>query len=258
MDEKLPLKEIFQRGITMPFGRYQSIFRLGWPYLVLVLVLSVMNNQEGGVLISLLLAVATWAMSVLAVVGCHRVFLMSHEEVRKTRTFRWSHRETNFLFSVIGMGILASLICIPFVMLVIFLAGGFEQLEDGQYMAAPLMALVPLPAYYFISRWSLILPDTALDNDRTFSWAWQQSKPYQWRLFLLVGILPLASSFVIGWIGQFGAEGIVWTIITNLVWMVVLVVEVCMLSLSYEWIMARNPQAPEPDDESLLSNRAPE
>ncbi len=244
MNKQLPIKQIFVESIKMPFDRYKELIRLGWPYAFLILASSFMPEDIDGIALNIAYGAVFCLTGVLGTVGCHRVFLLPTDIVSKTPTVRWSYRETNFLLCMIGIGILTSLIIMPFFFVVANL-DFFAYYEDNETLMGLIFTISLMPVYYFVSRWSLILPDLAVDNDRTFSWAWNISSGYSFRLFILIGALPLVTSVIFELLVSLLEPSYILSLIQNSIWLVVAIIEICLLSLSYEWIVAR--QEPEND-----------
>jgi cbb3-type cytochrome oxidase subunit 3 len=45
--------------------------------------------------------------------------------------------------------------------------------------------------YYILGRWVLVFPAIAIDQEPKLGWSWKQTKGNSWRMFILVGFLPL-------------------------------------------------------------------
>lgn len=246
MNDQLPIKQIFTEGMKMPFANYKELIRLGWPYAFLILASSFMPDEIDGVALNIAYAAIFCITGVLGIVGCHRVFLLPKNLVNETSTVRWSYRETKFMLCMLGIGILTGIISIPFFFAIFNIADlEFFTDESNELLWGFIFTISFMPAYYFVSRWSLILPDSAVDNDRTLSWAWNVSSGYSFRLFVLIGALPLTTNFIFGFIVTFLDPSYILSLVQNAIWLIVAVIEICLLSLSYEWIVSK--QEPEND-----------
>ena len=249
MNEQLPIKNIFLNGIYMPFEHYKELIRLGWPYAFLILASSFFPEKTDSFIFNSSYFILICIAGVLGGVGCHRVFLLPSEPVSETNTIRWGSRETNFMLKFFGIGLLGSIFLIPIVVLVSSYLEGVEFFAAGrnEALSGLIFTFALMPVYYFISRWSLILPDSAVDNDNTFSWAWSVSSDYSFRLFILIGALPLSAHFLFALLITFLEPSIIFGLIENTMWLIVAVIEICFLSLSYEWIVSKQ----ESEDEEL-------
>lgn len=244
MNKKLPIKKIFFKGIKMPFERYKELIRLGWPYATLVLASSFISEEINGITLNIACGGLFFFTGVLGMVGCHRIFLLPTKDVAETSTVRWGYRETKFMFCLIGIAVLASIISAP-IFTVFFNLDDFSNRDNKTVMGLVYIVLF-IPVYYFISRWSLILPDSAIGNNRTLSWAWDISADYSFRVFILIGAVPLFTSFIFEIIFSVLEFSYILNLFQNSVWLIVAVIEICLLSLSYEWIVLR--QEPKVDD----------
>jgi len=218
MSEYLPLKQIFLRSIRMPFENHKELLRLGWPYATIILIFSFIPENYEGFSIYIAYLVLVTVTGVLGIVGCHRVFLLPKETVAETSTFRWSPRESNFLLSMVGIGIMSSIISIPFYAIYFYLEylDVFANVESGIILKIIFM-LILIPVTYVVSRWSLVLPDTAVDHDNTFSWAWNVSSRHSFRLFVLIGAIPLTTNLTLEFITSFTEPSNLFSLVQNTV-----------------------------------------
>ena len=243
----LPVKRIFLESIQLPIVRFRSLLRVGAPLLSLLIITMLIGQsgiielqQEAGLfivmgLVFLFLAVLTATM---AVVGCHRIFLMDEKDIMATATVRWDERESRFLGWWIGIGILASLVILPLMLALMPLYNSF--VEYNELMTELLMAVLILPVYYFISRWSLLLPATAVDTRHDLSWSWKISRGNGLRLTVLIGVIPFLTSMAFDLLPE--SESVIQMSLLGSVWLVVAVFEICLLSLSYQWLIKHNTQ----------------
>lgn len=240
MKEPLPIKEIFIEGIRMPFARYRELIRLGAPYAILFLASAFLPEEAEFSALGFASGALLTLTGVLWIVGCHRVFLLPADIVQETPAARWSIMETEYLLSTIGIALLSALVTFP-IFIVHFALPEIALFANGENRILMVIVTVVMfvPAYYFMSRWSLILPGIAIDTDRTVSWAWSVSSGYSFRLFVLIGALPVLTDFCLSYILALFGPSIILNILHNLVWLVVATIEICFLSLSYEWIVDR-------------------
>ena len=252
MSDQLPIKEIFLRGIEMPFKRHKELIRLGWPYAFLVLGSSFILEDINGIFLNITYIALLCFTGVLGIVGWHRTFLLPTKAVTETATVRWDHRETKFLLCFLSIGIISSIVLlIPFLIITLNL-NFFVHKDNSVVTYLTVQALLMVPAYYLVSRLSLILPDSAVDNDHPLSWAWNISADHHFRLFILVGAIPWLTSLIFELLIAFVEPSYILNLLQNSVFLVVFVIEVCLLSLAYEWIVSR--QQPVTDDEQTPSD----
>lgn len=238
MSQNLPVIEILLESLRRPVAKYRELVRLCWPYAAVFILEPFLPVDTSNFGMSISYVLLLLIFSVLAAIGCHRIFLLSEEDVIDLSAVRWGQREMQFLLKLIGIGIMTSLISFP-LMLVLTEIQVLKPPDQEGY-GVPFLLLTTLiwaPVYYFVARWSLILPDSALDVGRKTSWAWSASKGNSFRLFLLVGLIPLLNGFLWGLIQEALGSSLIIGVLQNVVWVVVWVIEICLLSLSYEWIV---------------------
>ena len=206
MEEQLPIKNIFIRGIKMPFERYKALIRLGWPFALLTLAWSLVPEDVNSIPLHFVYYTLSGLTCVLAMVRCHKVFLLPQQLIRETQTLRWSYAESNFLLSTILLGLLYFLVVLP-VFLVIFNIAEmtFFEGESHEVLMGIIFALLLLPVYYFVSRWSLILPGSAVGGKVGLSWSWHASSAYSFRLFILIGATPFITDIFLAFFTVFFA-----------------------------------------------------
>ena len=64
-------------------------------------------------------------------------------------------------------------------------------LESTFVMGLFFYVVVIFPFYYIFGRWVLVFPAIAIDQEPELGWSWKQTKGNSWRMFILVGFLPL-------------------------------------------------------------------
>ena len=238
MHNKLPIKQIFLTGLRLPFDRHRQLLRLGWPAILLFLAPAFIPEIDEFARLTFAYVILAIFTGVLGVVGCHRVFILDLDTAQKTSTFRWGSRETGFIVNFLVVSFLSFLIVMPIVAGISFLYIDEIITDDSTGIKQILLeAGFMLPAYYLISRWSLILPSCAIDVQLNLSSAWKLSKHNSLRLFVLVGIIPVLTNLLFTHYLFFSESSMAHTLIENMTWMLVVVIEISFLSLSYEWLM---------------------
>lgn len=246
---KLPIKEIFFDAISLPMRHFKSILKFGSP-LIIVFILSVIIAISLGnvsamkpyaTFTSLLLSLIVVASLVMAIVGLHRTFLMNENDIRQTRLIRWSGREMRFVGWWALIGLCALLIIMPFFLI---LGTKFIDLVSGSGNFLPIVLVaMNIPIVYLVSRWSLVLPATAIDiRNRTLIWSWGLSKGNGWRLTFLIGVLPLLVDVLFKYVPKL--DSIFFYFVVIFVWFVVAIIEIGLLSLSYKYLSENINMAP--------------
>ncbi len=138
---------------------------------------------------------------------CHRIVLLEEQQERWLEFFRWNHRETRFFiwgflicFVVILVLLLPLMMGTSYSFLTSFVMN-FLRAMDYFFLEWLLprawvstimifgMYFIPyFIALYVLSRVSLILPATAIDEKPTLAWIWKLSTGNGWRLTFLTTI----------------------------------------------------------------------
>lgn len=233
---QLPIKNIFLKSIDLVVLRRMDLLRLGLPLIIVGFISTVYsdsnygNNFEELTVIERLLVFVHVVATLLATVGAHRVFLMPTNSARATPVIRWSMRETRFVGWWVLVGVAAGVYMIPFFVVYIISSQAFSLniMEDYGTLAM-------MPAFYLVSRWALVLPATAIDQTgKTLDWAWALSKGNSGRLFFLTGIIPLLAGELLSLLAVEG--NIFLGLFQNLVWIFIGAIEICLLSLSFNFL----------------------
>ncbi|MHB8742760.1 MAG: hypothetical protein ACYC9L_06495 [Sulfuricaulis sp.] len=94
----------------------------------------------------------------------------------------------------------------------------------------PFFAIVSI---YIVCRLSLVLPATAIDEHRNFSWAWKCSRGQGWRLLAIVGLFPGGFLWWARTYIEHGQPMLVNALIYT-VWVALFVTAIAMLSSAYQ------------------------
>lgn len=140
-------------------------------------------------------------------VFCHRLILVGEPPGSLLRTLRWTSRETRFLILSFGLYVVGFLFVIPIfglilVAIVAFAKGAGAILEYNHFgndfwgSESFSFLLGSIIWGYFLGRFSLILPATAIDLRPNLNWAWSKTIGNGWQMAILVGLLPLTFSFL--------------------------------------------------------------
>lgn len=241
----LPVLQILLAGIVLPAKHASTLLRSAAPLIALMVLATVIGNwnqpdepfdaSAGWIVLSIFWALALIAAAALAVVGCHRVFILGRESMSDIGFLSWSSREMRFIGWWIGVGICVGIIITPFMLLVFPIASSIFIDTDQDSIdlhVRGLMFLINLPIAYFIGRWSLVFPATAVDERPSLKWAWDISKSNSWRLMVLIGLLPVGVNFILGSLPE--SESTFNTLFFMPAWLYVAAAEIAVLSLSYK------------------------
>lgn len=249
MQAKLPVKKILMSAITLPVLYYRQLLQIGWP-LILVTALSVVVEHlnlggedsyldEG---ISFISGAATLVVLVMAVVGCHRLFIFAQKEKNEYKFNEWTGNEIRYAGWWILIGIGSSFVALPLILLVFLLGyGGLDIDIENTNHAIAVASVIGIPVYYFVSRWSMVLPASATDlHGKDLTWSWRLSSNNGWRLTVLIGIIPFSVELLFGFIPE--NPSVILELLAEFVWLVVGVIEVGLLSLSYAFLRSQHPE----------------
>lgn len=237
---QLPVSEIFSQSLQTAFSSYKEILRLCWPYTLLIFVITIVSDSlEFSVFGSIASSIAATIVGIMALVRCHQIFLLPEVAVSQTKPLGWGSRETTFLLRSISLTILVSLIGFP----IFFLTHNSILKEAIAVGDTPVIAnifgtFLLLPIYYVAARLSLALPDAAAGQKRPLFWAWQFSKGHSFNLFLLLAAIPLLAEFSISTAFYFFPDHILVNLIQTAIWLIISVIEICILSFSYAFLVS--------------------
>ncbi|WP_404973484.1 sugar transporter [Vibrio campbellii] len=175
-------------------------------------------------------------VAAMAAVRIHRIYLAREYMRSALDVMRLSMRELRFIGWWILFGLAMGLI----IALPIFLVTFFVVFEGGDisHLALEVITLVlSIPGYWVLSRWSLVLPATALDREpRSLGNAWRQSRPFNKQVFILMGLIPLlvgtASQLVFAEFSHLLA-----LIVSGVIFGIFGAFQIALLSLSYRKIV---------------------
>ncbi len=251
--KKLPIAAIFLAAISLPFQHYRLLFKVGLPLIIsgsLFIIALGQFSEEGEeatlpAIFSIGLTTIFLVSLVMAVVGCHRIFLMSPNVVEDAKLFHWTGNEIKYAGWWMLIGICIYLVIIPYSFLLIPLMNSpLSKVLESEVMIFLLLGLAYLPLLYIISRWSLVLPSSAIDiHGKSLIWSWRLSEGNGWRLTLLIGILPLIMDILFTLLPVYDSH--VFSLFCGAVWLVIGVVEIGLLSLSYAFLVSENHDEPE-------------
>lgn len=241
LTERLPIKAIFTGSIGLTWQRKAELLRLAWPYLAAIFITTAFTSQISGTTEQLIVSFVITITGVLGIVSCHRVFLLRRDEVLQLSAIRWSKRETSYLGKAAGLGFLMLLFLIPAMIGVYMLIFARDlQTENIGQLSQRLLFVFALPGFYIFSRYSLVLPARAIDENRTMRWAWRASKGNGWRLVTLMALTPFVFNKLLSEVFNLIGDFLIVDLFYASILAVLAVFEVCLISLSYAWLVTNN------------------
>jgi hypothetical protein len=195
------------------------------------------------------LVLLTSVIYVLFAVTCHRVVLLGVDSIPTRWGLYWSHRETRYLGWTIAIGLIVVVVSLP-LFYIAYKFMSIELLTEVTNVSSTVWNLVMFvfmfPSTYLLSRWSLVLPSTAIDRRPSLDSAWDLSHGNGWRLAILLGAPPLLLGTVFGEltmvIGMLDSAPMTFAI--NLVICLVGALEVTILSITYKWLRTEGMAGP--------------
>ena len=249
--KSLPVLQILTTSVRLPFEYAATIFRLGWPYLLVALMLPVLAAQYINVAFNLVLLPFLIATSVLAGVACHQIFLCPKEQVQQLSPFRWGKPEADFF--VAGLKLIFALIV--GLLLTVGLGSLVVNIADIQfvpvteYFGYNVLEWAGMLLFGFVfSRISFILPGAAVGRYFNFNTSWAATKPYALHLFFVISFIPIILATIVNRLTLLMSDTIEQDLGLQLaisfLSIVGAVIELCILSKSFEWVTNQMPEAP--------------
>ena len=246
-DNKLPIQEIFYNSFTLIKNNSNKLIKVAIPYIIVALFYNLyiyyyvdIENFSFDIYILSQLIISMSFFIILSV-RFHRIFLLSSNEIENSLRFRWTSRETKFF----GRWIMIMLCLVPIVILfIVFGVFVFSNVEEVDYSSQGVLIdlFIMAPMYYFIARFSLVLPASAIDKKETsLKSSWKLSKGNGLRLFFILAILPILSSLILTFFPI--DENIVYSLINVVITTGIMPFEICFLSLSYIFLSDINNQS---------------
>ncbi|MCP3891994.1 MAG: hypothetical protein GY702_24460 [Desulfobulbaceae bacterium] len=160
-------------------------------------------------------------------VATHRLVLLGTEAVSIIGIFRWGKRELKFALYVLLLDL-----AVRFLGGLVFFAG-FEMGPRGfMRVFLILVGIVAIVA----SRFSLVFPGIAIDEQAPFGDSWEMSKGYSILMLCVVGVAPIVLMYPVLAIE---AQEHNLTILSNPARSIILVLVIAFLSCAYNEINKR-------------------
>lgn len=252
MNSKMPIRTIFVESIILCREHMVNILRLSWPYALLLTTSSLIENYvDLGIAIFNWLSWVVYLLALLigvkTAVGCHSIFLIESYDVKKAKIFRWRKPEKSYLINGLVLMVFGCIILFCAVVIFSEIIAEFAPAQSKNY---ELVLVLFIPFYYLLSRFMLAFPDSAVGKFRNLTWAWKVSATHHLRLFFLLSVMPLFAILVF----TVAAPGDIspWMMVTrDLLYLPISVIELCILSLSYKWVLEQSLE----EGESLRVNK---
>ncbi len=238
----LPLKIIIPNAFLIPWHKRGRFFRALFLLSLLMIGASTVDKFiNAHPLYFLLSIIISIFIPIIIAVTCHRIVLAGDESVPQYGLLRWSKSETRFLGWSFVIGLISlSTALIPLTVLG-FIDKSFIIQQTFNYQVMVIMYILMIPGAYIGARLSLLLPATALDYRHNMSWSWNQSRENGWRLFLIVGVFPIAFFIIQTAVIREDAT-LFETVLGELIGVFFLIIGIVALSLSYQALVTEGSE----------------
>lgn len=245
-NKKLPIKSIIELAIWTPISLYKQFLKaLILPMIILVslelLEVYVFSDSTGESVIINLVYILVYCYFAIA---CHRIILLN-EKSSGTVISKLFWRLIRFLGWLLIISFITGLIALPFIIIPHLM---FVDFYSSDYSSL-IFYLGISPAIFVMAKLSLILPAVAIDEQPQFSWAWNATRNNGWRMFVVVGILPIMFSWMQELISR---DDSIWIedIALSILSFIFLIIEISALSLSFKFLGASDNEAGKPVPEN--------
>ncbi len=242
MKNEIPVVSLFFQALILPTKHWWAVLKVASPFILSSLLLTFAPHISVAVgygnwslfgPIALVLGLASLITLIMAIVSCHRIFLLGPAETKLARPFRWSGNEFRFALWWLAAFITFAVCSIVYLLMLSPILTLVNPLISESVIATSIvMTLFMLPLYIVFVRFSVVLPAAAIGKANIgLGWAWGYSWNNSWRLVLLLGILP----FIIDLISdQIPSVDTLWfDILSGAIWLITGVISIALLSLSF-------------------------
>ena len=242
MERHLPFFEIADKAVRVPFEHFPALFKVGAPLLFLMAIGSIAeftvikDDSESEKIFAAIFLIPAVIALLIAIIGCHRIILLGDQEVLNKGFFQWTGNEVKYAGWVVGITILVGMLNILLNLLVMLPLFALFETEHLPILQTVIILIVSFPAYYVFSRLSLLLPSAALGkHGKTLRWSWKLTINNGIKLVFLLFYLPLLLNMAINVIPL--DDSIVSKIFSNIVFLILGVIEIAMLSYTYSYLV---------------------
>lgn len=233
LNHRLPVFKIIAGALSIAWFSWREYLRvLAVPTLMLVsvwAVTAVFGGDSRAYVSWIALPLYGLAFALFAVT-CHR-FILLHASERGPGSIAIGRRELRFLVWMVGVYALVTLLT----MLPLTLLININSVAEAEARADEfdlMQKLASIPAYYVLGRISLVFPAIAIDLDASLKWSWHMTNGNGWRMFIIVGLFPLAMNTLI-WLVWRDEATVVEQALLSLCYFIGLSIEIFALSFSY-------------------------
>lgn len=240
IQKKLPIKNIVIQSWDLIKENYVKLIMASILYIIFTIAISIYNfvtidpkNPDIGIL-NYLIILLWFIIFVYTSVRFHRIFLLSGDEVSNSLWFEWTSRENKFLTRWLVIMLWMMLISIPIFGGVFFILSFNPDKNSSSFEIISFLFMILV--YYFISRFSLVLPSVAIDHEHTSTkWSWRTSKGNSFRFFVLLSVLPLAVGIIVSFLPV--QTNIFASLVGDALNIITIPFTICFLSLSYKFFI---------------------
>lgn len=234
---KLPVMKILIGSILVAWWNKEKYSKaLVLPTLLLVIIWAlktVFVEEIKEISIWLVLPFYLIGFSIFAVT-CHRLILM--DGLDSSISISLQNREMKFATIVAVLCIIYYLVLVvPLTVLTnIPVIPNFVKFGGTLYY---ITLISSIPAMYVLARLSMVLPSTAVDNNKKLKWSWEITRHNGWRIAIIVGVYPWLISTSI-WLISREQASIIEQVFTAFLYYLGMAVGIFALSLAYKEIMS--------------------
>lgn len=245
----LPVKSIYLESLGMPARRFRDIPKLLLPGLILVLPMiylfsfgpSFSENPEA-VTLSVFFAMIAFTIGLtLAMVTWHRIVFYEASAFKGVGMgdflglgLRFAGRFVQVAFCTFLMVLPLAFIITP---LIIASFSGDAATNDPEINSQVFLYMIPfmIAVYYFNGRWSMVFPAAAIgERGKGLGWSWSLTTGNDWRMLAIVAPIPFSMDLLGSYLGD--DSSILLTVIFTLVFLYFSMVQISLLSLSYQFL----------------------
>ncbi|MGV1717929.1 sugar transporter [Vibrio furnissii] len=235
----LPILYTLVTSAYLMRDRWRIFVRCTWPYLAVTLVSQmapVYGFETDALPMQILFGLVFLVAMAWATVRLHRDILLTRSSAANDVAPVPGMRELR----IIGYWLLMCVTLLVVMLSWVSVSGaiGLIHEESGFWTQMLITAVTVLMMVWLISRCGLVIPATAIDDEpRGLRFAWRLSQEHKRSLFVLTGLIPMSSGLLFSnvpadgnWLLALG-----FGLLSYVAWMY----EICILSLSYQWIVQR-------------------
>ncbi len=179
-------------------------------------------------------------LSAVLAVTTHRLVLLGAESVPRYGLGKLNGRDAMFFLYMIGIDLIT---IIPMTIASLALIFGFGVMPDGlaPHPVTFGLAAVAVLVVFFVSRFCLVLPGTAVDDEVSFGESWDLTQQSRVSIFVVFSILPVAVLLPV--FSLFFYDSQLLTFVASVFSTLGIVVGIVFLSVAYKMIRTRERDA---------------